>query len=452
VQLLAHGLGGIRDLPVPGWLFLFGGALVLVVSFVALGILWTEPRLAPGAGERPLSPRWQRLLAPGLRIALQTASLALFALVWSAAAFGEPRPIDNLAPTFVYVVFWLGLLPLVVLLGDVWRVLNPWRAATDLFVWLTRGCLAPPAVYPERLGRWPAAVLLAAFTALELTYYEPASPRALAAAIAVYSVATWTGAALFGREPWFGRGDGFSVYFGLLGRISPFAARRQNGGSVLVRRRPFADLTAVEPAPGTLAVVAVMLGSVAFDGFSNTTFWLDRTNGVRARFADDLALADLADMVLSLAGLIAAFAFVALVYRAAVRAAEAAVGSRRPLTDAFVGSLVPIALVYAVAHYFSYLVVQGQFAIPLLSDPFGLGWDAIGTADFRPRLDVLSPNTTWYVQVSALVAGHVAALVIAHDRALMLAGSTRTAARTQYAMLTLMVMYTVGGMWLLSIG
>ena len=112
-------------------------------------------------------------------------------------------------------------------------------------------------------------------------------------------------------------------------------------------------------------------------------------------------------------------------------------------------SLVPIALVYAVAHYFTLLLVQGQYALPLASDPFGYGWDVLGLADFQPNLAPLSPNAVWYVQVAALVVGHAAGLAIAHDRALRVL-SVKDALRSQYAMLVLMVAYTVGGLWLLS--
>jgi hypothetical protein len=114
-----------------------------------------------------------------------------------------------------------------------------------------------------------------------------------------------------------------------------------------------------------------------------------------------------------------------------------------------VPSLVPIALVYAVAHYFTLLLIQGQYAIPLASDPFGWGWDLFGTVDFQPNLTPLSPNAVWYVQVAALVGGHAAGLAVAHDRALGVL-SVKDALRSQYAMLALMVLYTIGGLWLLS--
>jgi hypothetical protein len=111
-----------------------------------------------------------------------------------------------------------------------------------------------------------------------------------------------------------------------------------------------------------------------------------------------------------------------------------------------------LALVYVVAHYFSLLVFQGQALIYLASDPLGKGWDLFGTADFRPAENVFSPNTIWYVQVGVLVVGHVLGLVLAHERAVALFSSARTAIRTQYAMLVLMVLYTCTGLWLLSSG
>jgi hypothetical protein len=97
-------------------------------------------------------------------------------------------------------------------------------------------------------------------------------------------------------------------------------------------------------------------------------------------------------------------------------------------------------------------VLQGQLAIPLASDPFGYGWDVLGTIDYRVNVRPLTTNEIWYVQAGALVVGHVLGLMIAHDRALAVFRSTRVALRTQYALLALMVVYTVGGLWLLSRG
>jgi hypothetical protein len=453
---LAHGIGAVKDLPLPLWLFYYTGAIVLVVSFVALGVLWTKPRLETSEWERPLPGPLQRiLLSTALRVVLGALSFGLLVLVFLAALLGEPSQGANLAPTFVFVVFWVGVVPLVVVLGNVWRVLNPWRAAADAVAWLSERIgltWEPLARYPERLGRWPAAALLFAFTAYELAYLDASEPRSLALAILIYSWITWVGAAVFGREAWFENAEAFTAYFGFLSRIAPFGAREREGRRELVIRPPLKALTRWDDRPGTLAVVAVMLGSVAFDGFSRTATWQNRLFDIEAELIGSPGLSDLAVTAVNIAGLAVAVLLVAGVYLLAVAGARAVAHAHRPLVAAFVFSLVPIALAYALAHYISLLVNQGQFAIPLASDPFGWGWDVLGTADFSPNLTALTPNMIWYTQVAVLVVGHVLGLVLAHDRAVALFSSARTAVRTQYAFLILMVLYTVAGLWLLSQG
>lgn len=432
-------------------MFYWGAAIVLVVSFVLLGALWRRPLLA-GAPGRPLSETLSRVVLGPLRIVLQALAVALFALVWAAALFGDTDPFRNLAPTWVYVIFWLGVPALSVVFGNVWRALSPWRAIADGFVWAWErsGREAKPlAVYPERLGRWPAAVMLLAFVSLELAYSDPASPRALAFAIALYTYVALFGMAAFGRDTWEDRGEAFAVLFGLLARIAPFLADRDR----IRLRWPFTGLTGPERVPGTVAFVAVMLGSVLFDGYSRTTTWQDFVARVeRPYIVDQPTLGELLVTLASFGGLVAGVLLVALAYLAACAVARWTVNAPRSVVHDFIQSLVPIAFVYVVAHYFSLFVIQGQFAVPLLSDPLGKGWDLLGTADVVPNLTVITPNTTWYVQVAALVTGHVAGLAIAHDRAVTIFPERRAALRSQWALLALMVLYTVGGLWVLSRG
>ena len=454
---VAHGLGEIQDLPIPRWLFYYAGSLTLILSFVALGVLWKEPRLSRKQEGRPLSDGWQRsLLWPGWRIILGGTSAGLLVLVWLAALVGKPDAGDNIAPVFVYVVFWLGLVPIVVLFGNLWSVLNPWRAVADgvAWIWSKLGrTWEPAAEYPQGLGRWPAAALLLAFATLELAWPRSAEPRTLALAIVVYSWFTWAGMLLYGRRAWLTNGEAFGVYFGLLARLSPFAVREEQGLRRVVVRPPLSGLASGDSRPGTVAFVAVMVGSVAFDGISRATWWQNRIYELEARYiVESPTKADLVSMGLSLFGLLVAVAVIGLVYALAVRAAETIGRTDRRLAGDFIGSLVPIALAYAVAHYFTLLVDAGQDAVFLASDPFGKGWDLFGTADFRPAENVFSPNMIWYVQVGVLVTGHVLGLVLAHDRAVSLFSSGRTAIRTQYAMLVLMVLYTCTGLWLLSSG
>jgi hypothetical protein len=448
----AHGLGGVKDLPVPGWLFYYGAALVLILSFVALWVLWKRPLLERASRGRPLPEGLEAVLrSQALRIVLGAVSLALFVLVWFAAAIGDTSPDENLAPRFVFVVFWLGLPAVSVLFGNVWAVLSPWGAAADGAAWVSERAglrWEAPFAYPERLGRWPGAVLLFAFAALELAYWDPGDPRALALAIFLYSAITWLAMLAYGREAWTENGEAFAVYFGLLARIAPFG---EHDGR-LVLRWPFTGLTGLDPRPGTLAFVAVMLGSVAFDGFSQTDYWaVDfRARLMRPVIQRSPDLADVLGALLATAGLALMIVLVALAYIAAMRIAALAVRYDGGLTDEFLGSLVPIALAYVVAHYFSFFVRELQYLAPFASDPFGFGWDLFGTADVRPRITVLEPKTIWYAQVGALVIGHVAGLVLAHDKAVELFESPRKAAISQYTMLALMVVYTIAGLWLLS--
>jgi hypothetical protein len=450
---LAHGIGGVRDLPVPESFFFTTAAIVLVVSFVLLGLLWKRPLLEAHAGGRPLPDSLSAFfLSTPLRVVLQLLSVGVFVVTLSTALFGTTTELLNFAPTFVYVIFWLGVPLLSVLFGNVWRALSPWRAIADGAVWILElgGREARPVLeWSGRWGRYPAAAALFSFVALELTNPRPAYPRTLAIAIALYSYWALAGMAVYGREAWTRGGEGFAVMFELFSRIGPFAVRE---GHVVVRW-PFTGLGGDDRVPGTFAFVAVMIGSTSFDGFSRTAQWQNLISDIRADLADSSQrVIDLATTATNLAGLAVFVLAVAVTYLTAVRAAEALAGARRSLVPDFILPLVPIAAAYMVAHYFSYFLIQGQFIITLASDPFGRGWDLFGTADYAPNLVIVAPDTVWYVQVVALVVGHVAGLAIAHDRAVALFESRRAALRSQYPVLALMVLYTVGGLWVLSRG
>ena len=342
----------------PLWLFYYGAGAALIVSFIALGALWKRPVLERLSVGRPLGPWVQRVvLSPVLRVILGAISVGLLVLVLLAGAFGEYSSATNIAPTFVYVVFWLGLVPIVVIFGNVWNVLSPWKAAADGAAWLgDRLGISFPAAssYPERLGRWPAVLGLFAFATLELCYPNSASPRAVALAVAVYSWVTWVGMATFGREDWHRRGEAFNVYFGLLGRIAPFAVAERDGRRTVIVRPPLTGLAGADYIPGTVAFLCVMLGSVAFDGFSRTTWWVDRVFDVENRVTtQSILLSDLITTAVNLVGLIVVIAAVAAIYLLAVAGARAAAHRKTGLRYEFALSLVPIALAYAVAHYFS---------------------------------------------------------------------------------------------------
>ena len=256
---MAHGVVGRSDLPIPEWLFGWAAAVVLVISFVALAVLWPEPRLRDG-GFRALPRGLSRLLlSRPTQILCGAVGIFLLGLtVWSGLT-GVQTEAANFAPKFVYIVFWTGLVPLSVVFGDVFRALNPWRAIGRVVAWVAqtaaRGPVPAPLAYPERLGHWPAVAGVFAFATLELVASNGDSPESVAIAALVYSAATFLAMALYGVEAWCARGEAFGVYFNLFSRISPLTRR----GDEVGLRRPLSGLWEVGSVPGTVALLAVMV-------------------------------------------------------------------------------------------------------------------------------------------------------------------------------------------------
>ncbi len=434
----AHGLVQRANLPIPEWLFGWAAAVVLLVSFVALAVLWPAPRLE--------EPRW-RPLPGGLGRALGARSVevtagatgvALLGLTLLAAFAGSPTAEGNFAPTFVFIIFWVGLAFTCVLFGDVFRSLSPWRAIGRALEAAVPSLGAHPL--PARTGRWPAAAALLAFGWIELVSGWSEAPRTLGVAVAAYTAYTLAMQARFGTETWTRRGEGFAVYFDLLARISKFETRGREVGL-----RPWlGGLPGLDRAPGTVAVVAVMIGTVTFDGLSAGGLWRE----VAAVLDTATGAPDASATLGLLACVVVVGAFYALGIRGA-RSVGGPVGADR-LRAGFVHTLVPIAMVYVAAHYLTLLLFEGQAISYLASDPFGRGWDLFGTASAAIDYSVISQNQTWYLQVAFVVAGHVAALMLAHDRALSLFGQAQVAARSQYWMLVIMVGFTMLALWLLA--
>jgi hypothetical protein len=342
--------------------------------------------------------------------------------------------------------------PLSVVFGDVFRAFNPWRAIGRAVAWgartVSRDELPAPLEYPAWLGRWPAAAGIFCFATMELVASNGDKPESLAIATLVYSALTFIAMALYGVERWMDRGEAFSVYFNLFSRISPVETRDREVGL----RKPLSGLPRLEQLPGTVALVAVMIGSVSFDGFTGKRPWNSISPDI-AQFFQDRGLSPEHSLELTfLLGLIGGVLFVAGFYWLGVLGARSVGGgfSARRLAHEFVHSLVPIALAYVAAHYFTLLLFQGQAIVYLASDPLGKGSDIFGTADTQIDYTLIGADATWYWQVGFVVAGHVAALMLAHDRALALYDDAKLAVRSQYWMLAVMVGFTSLALWLLS--
>jgi hypothetical protein len=436
---IAHGIVQRANLPIPEWLFAWAAAMVLLVSFVALALLWPDPKLTqdryrplPGPLGRVLGSRWLEAVCGAIGV-------ALLALVVVAGLTGTESYLNNIAPTFIFIVFWVGLAFASALFGNLFAAFSPWRAigrATGGLVSRARG--GRPIAhrpYPERLGRWPAAIGIFGFTWIELVSEWSEDPRMLAIVVVGYTVVTLAGQAVFGVETWTRRGEAFAVYFDLFSRIAPF--ERRDG--VVGVRPPLSGLPKLDVVAGTVAFVLVTIGTVTYDGLSQGQFWTDLAGSNPSKLVDTLGLA-------------AGVALVSAFYALGVAGARSVGGNldAAALRRGFVHSLVPIALVYVAAHYLTLLVFEGQSIAYLASDPLGEGWDLFGTAGAAIDFGAISQNQAWYLQVGFVVLGHVAALMLAHDRALTLYKGSRLAVRSQYWMLAVMVGFTTLALWLLA--
>jgi hypothetical protein len=432
--VLAHGVGTRADLPIPVNLAIIGGGAAVLISFVALGALWPESRLRGNAAGRALPAGVQAVAdSPVTRGLLRALGCLLTGIVLVAAIVGSTDPPSNVAPWAFFIQFWVGMVPLSLLLGPVWRLLNPLRA---IHAGLSRiAGEAPGADRLDGLGYWPGAVALFAFAFFELAFPDRSDPRNVAGFIVVYSVAQLLAAMWFGSG-WFARGDGFEVYSTLLGRLAPFG-RRDDGRLVL--RNPLNGADGVQPRRGLAAVVVVLVGSTAFDGVTRTQWWQNGPgiNGDARSLPQTL-------------GLILMVALVGVLYFGATWLAGHLAGIGEGPAQ-YAHSVIPIAAGYAIAHYFSLLLLDGQITWILASDPFDRGWDLFGTYGNAVDYTAVSPRTISIVQVAAIVGGHILGVVLAHDRAVRLAGPGHnvTARVSQYPLLAVMVTFTLGGLFLL---
>lgn len=428
--VVAHGVGSRQDLPLPLGVAVAGAATALVVSFVALAVLWPQPRIDGAEAGRPLPAALAAALdSRTSRVLTALAGGAVTLVVLAALLLGRDDT-RNPVPYVVYVLLWVGLVPLSVALGPVWRRIDPVRSLHALVMRLAGSDPREGLVSPVRLGYWPAAAGLLAFTWLELVAPDNATLPVLRVAIALY-VGTQLCCAFVLGSRWFDRAEAFGVWSSLFGALSVLG-RRADGR--LVVRSPLAGLDALRAAPGLPVTVAVMLGSTAYDGLSASPRWFT------------LVQSSAHPRVVETAGLVGTVAAVALVF-AACTAAAGVVGGASPagMPGAFAHSLVPIALGYVVAHYWSLLVVEGQNALVRLSDPLVSGADLLGLRDRAADTALVQPTLVATVQVVAVVGGHVLGVVLAHDRAVRLFPHRR-AVVGQLPLLVMMVFYTCGGL------
>jgi hypothetical protein len=372
---LAHALGPTYASRLPLAVYLAGAAVTVALSFIFVLVRDVRAERPPLDGPSWLPP------AP-IRLGLRALGLLAWSWIVVQGILGGGGD-GAVAPLFLWVYGWVGVAMLSVFIGPVWHYLDPFSTLHDLGAALVRRLGITPwesAPYPARLGRWPAVIGFVVVVWIELVL-DP-GPDVLFVVLVGYTALTLAMMAQFGRDAWRANGEVFTVWFRMLGRLAPFALADEDGR---VRRRGFAS-GLLEPGwtMADVVIVALGVGSILFDGLKQTQVWFDLF-GQR----------DLLSQTAQLLG------FLALIVLAAVLVTRA-VG-----LGATGAGLLPIAAGYLIAHYLTYLLIDGQGILVAISDPFQRGWDLFGTAFNEPTADWLPPGLIWTLQLAAVVGGHM---------------------------------------------
>ena len=377
---------------------------------------------------------------------IKVASVLIFIVTLSAGFLGPKIATTNFATLFVWIIFWLGLTYFIALFGNIWSVANPWKIVVKLLETIKGREFIGLIKYPRKLGYLPALILYYGFIWLELLSNGwGAKPAYLAIIILAYSLLNFAGAILFGKKIWFKYCEFFSVYFKLIGKLSPINII----GKRIFLRPPFVGLLDKETGRFSLLLFIIfMLSSTAFDGFRSTITWrkVDSVVSQLAVGADSYQIIESALLALSPVFFLVLYLYAIVFIKTIVKTNY----SFWELSTKFTYSLIPIALAYNIAHYYTLLLIQGQSVITAVSDPFENSWNLFNTASYKINVGVVSAGFVWHSQIAVIIIGHIAAVYIAHVIALRVFPSHKAAIISQIPMLILMIVYTMTGLWILS--
>jgi hypothetical protein len=442
----AHAFGKLYNLPVPFWMYLYGGAAAIVVSFLIIGYFINKTGKSVSYPTKSLSNLNFLVNKPVINI-FKSISVFLFLLTILTGLFGEDSPYSNFNMTFFWIIFILGFSYLTAFVGNIFALVNPWKVLTEWFENITGEKMKGMFKYPQNLGYYPALLFYFLFIWIEL--FAQAFPRQLSLILIQYSLITFVGVMAVGKENWFKYCEFFSVFFRLIGKIAPLEYNKNK----LYLRPPFIGLVKEKAEHFSLVLfILFMLSSTAFDGFRTTTPWVQF---YWQNFDEVLSpiFGEGANTLFQAFGLLASPFVFLLIYVVLIGFAKFITKSKISLLELclqFALPLVPVAFVYNVAHYYTLLLTEGQNMFRIISDPFGFGWNLFNTAKYEVNLSIIDANFTWHFQVALILVGHIVGTYLAHVVALKVFPSHKKALLSQFPLLLLMVVYTMIGLWILS--
>jgi hypothetical protein len=394
----AHAFGQQYTLPLPLWLYIYGGGITIIVSFLLIGYFISDPNpeffsKSKTIGNFRAAKLWKLV------------GLVLF-LVTIIAGFAG----NNLAPLIFWIFFLLGFTYFTAIIGNTWDLVNPWRTIAEFF---GTGIYK----YPKKLGFTPALTFYAFIIWLELlSGGAGVVPYNLSLYLILYTSISVLGSVLFGVIDWFYYGDFFSVFFGLISRLSPITIKDKK----IILRWPLAGLLAEgEKNVSLLLFVIFMLSSTAFDGFRDTLRAYKIFTYMKFTHSSEIKQLLLFAVIYILFLLI--FVLAIWLMKLIVRSTD----STLQLSLIFIYSLIPIVLAYNLAHYFTLVL-------------------------FTIKVGLIGAKTVWQFQLLFIIVGHIAAVYIAHLMALREFRGRKFVFASQLPMLAVMVAYTMAGLWILA--
>lgn len=388
---------------------------------------------------RMFSPATLINARPASTLIPSLASTVLFAaLIW-VGLFGPTDPLANLMSLTTWTVFWVAFVILCGKFGNLWTWLNPWSGLYTLLMQDAQ----PPATLPRWIGYWPAVLLLLAFNCFGISNPAATDPIQLAILGSLYWIFTFLMMIIFGRD-WLQTGEFLTVFLTLIAKISPFERTDQ------IRFGLPGWRIASAPKPQlSLAIFALtLLGTGTFDGFNETFFWLAQLGINPLEFPGRSAI-----IPQTITGLIAANLILILLFFLCVRITA----PRDYTTDLFLRqslTILPIAFVYHFAHFLPSLLVDSQYTLKALSDPWQNGADYLGLGQFYVTTGFFNTLATQRVifltQAGAIVIGHILAILLSHRIAADYFPTRRGVLISQIPLSVFMIAYTVLGLWLLA--
>ena len=422
----------------PTGIYIGAGVAVVIATLALLAALPARIIVALFAAERTAG-----VPPPRFEHATSLLSLALLALILIIAYAGPHDPLENILPLAIWTLFWVGLVSLQAIFGDLWRYLNPWAGLYRLL----RGSLETPGPFslPAGLGAAPGLVAFLLFAAFYLADPAPDDPTRLAVVVACYWLFTFAGMLLFGGRDWLSRGECFTMLLGFYGHLSPIA-----GGALRLPGWRLAHMPALSLSAGMLPLMLLATGS--FDGLNETFWWLAQIGVNPLEFPGRSAI-----IAPTVGGLVLANLFLIAAFAATVYLGLRIVGESGRMKEAFVRlacALLPIAFAYHLAHYFIMLLINAQYVAVALNDPLDIGADLLGLGSFHVTTGFLNTRDTvrilWLSQAGMIVFGHVIGVLLSHAIALDMFKEENKAYFSQLPLAAFMVFYTLFGLWLLA--